>query len=92
MNWNYRRIKHLYDKHPRHEPWYTVHEFYYEGRTARFFNPKPASPLSKEDLERMKIAFDKPALVWVDDATVTYGENGEVDYKSWGWMRKRKKK
>lgn len=71
MTWNYRVIK--YDHRPDYngdEPWFAIHEVYYDEDGKPTSVTENASTVSGEDLkwvvERMQEAVSKPVLNWTD--------------------------
>lgn len=85
MHWNYR----LFEHRGGEETYTTVHEVYYDEGGLSFV-ATPASPQTKEDLEFIALAFDKPVVGWLDDASRTIDERGFVDYKRYGWFQEQK--
>jgi len=101
MHWNHRTVVHR-NTNPNalhEEDYLTVHEIYYsvgentgddstdaEGPPEMLWCPSEASPRTKQEAQWIMNAFDKPPIAWVDDASITYGECGSVDYKKWGWL------
>ena len=90
MTWNYRTILHKNSADPDHEDYETVHEFYfYNGdKDNPAFIATPAAPRSKEDAIMILSAYDRPPLVWVDDASYVMKEDGKPDWSEWGRIHK----
>lgn len=87
MHWNHRLIEHRDSSNPDHEVYTTVHEVYYNDSNEKYlWSPREASPRTREDAERFVRAFDKPPVLWVDDASIVFTANLSVDYKEWGWL------
>lgn len=70
------------------EPYLSVHEVYYDDEEKPYlWNPNKASPMDKEEAERIARAFDKEPIVEVDDASWVRTEEGYAeDYKTWKWL------
>lgn len=97
-HWNHRTVRHVHsrvdesgvDEVQRDYPYMTVHEVYYDDKELPFlWSPQPASPRGKTqdegkaDAERIGRAFDKEPVVEVDDATITWPEDG---WGKWKWL------
>lgn len=85
-HWFYGTAVHRNSSSGEHEEYLSVHEIYYEEEeAAKWWTTGSASPGSKEDALRIAEAFDRPPVLWVDDASYTLSD-GFHDYGRWGWI------
>lgn len=87
--WEHRTIRHVNTSLPNEAPYFTVHEFYIENGEYIGYQNSPASPMSKEELEWMKQAFDRDPVVEVDDATIETDADGDITYTKRTWLNKK---
>jgi len=87
FTWEHRTILHTDTGFPGEE-YLTIHEFQIENGEYKGYSPEPASPMSKEELEWMRIAFDKKPVIHVDDASCRMNEEGILEYGNWKWLEK----
>lgn len=84
--WEYRTVLHTNTGIPDDEPYLTVHEFYLEGENYKGYSPEPASPQSPEELEWMRLAFEKKPALEVDDAGCSVNDLGITVYQKSRWL------
>ena len=65
VTWNFRVVRHEHNG----EPWFTLHEVYYEADgSPKLWNPKAYYPVGetvdelRADIDRLKLALDKPVF------------------------------
>ncbi len=84
--WNYRTVKHVNRDWPDEEEYLTVHETFCNSSGLPWgFSVNAESPQTKQEVERMALAFDKEPIALIYDETKNTNVAAFTDYE-WEWL------